>query len=146
MQEVTGNIWEYHKLGRWVIITTNGAIRKDGTCVMGRGVAKQAADRIPTIPFRLGDALKTGGNNVHAFEDLKIITLPVKHHWREQADLNVIERSLKQLVAWADTPPRKHGKFYLVRPGCANGRRDWETEVKPLCVKYLDDRFVVVQL
>ena len=25
-------------------ITTNGFIKKDGTCVMGRGCAKQAAD------------------------------------------------------------------------------------------------------
>ena len=145
MQEIYGDIWEQHKLKRWVVITTNGTVRKDGACVMGRGVAKQAADKFPNLPFKLGEALKVGGNNVHIFDYLKIITLPVKYGWREPADLALIERSLKQLVAWADVPPRKHGKFYMVRPGCANGRRDWETEVKPLCVKYLDDRFVIVE-
>ena len=145
MQELYGDIWEQHKLGRWTIITTNGAIREDGKCVMGRGVAKQAADKFSGLPRRLGDALKTGGNIVHVFEDLKIITLPVKHDWREQADLELIETSLQQLVAWANVPPRKHGKFYMVRPGCSNGRRDWETEVKPLCARYLDGRFVIVE-
>lgn len=145
MQETYGNIWEQHKLGRWVVITTNGDIRKDGTCVMGRGIAEQAAIRFPTLPLRLGGVIKTSGNNVHIFDDLKLIAFPVKHHWREAANLELIEKSLQQLVAWANIPPRKHGKFYLIRPGCANGRRDWKTEVKPLCERYLDDRFVVVE-
>ena len=145
MQEIFGNIWEQYELGRWVVITTNGATRKDGACVMGRGVAKQAADKFPNLPYNLGELLKVGGNKVYIFDDLKIITLPVKYHWREQADLDLIETSLQQLVAWAGIPPRKHGKFYMVRPGCSNGRRDWETEVKPLCMKYLDDRFVIVE-
>jgi len=51
MQEITGDIWEQHKLGRWIVITTNGAIKNDGSCVMGRGVAKQAADKYPELPF-----------------------------------------------------------------------------------------------
>jgi len=143
MIEQTGNLWDYHKLGRWIIITTNGTIRKDGACVMGRGTAKQAAVKFPQLPYELGAKL-SGGNNVYVFDKYNIITLPVKHHWREQADLNLIERSLRQLVEWADNP-RKHGKFYLTKPGCGNGRRDWESEVKPICQKYLDDRFVVVE-
>lgn len=145
MQEIYGDIWEQHKLGRWAVITTNGDTRKDGACVMGRGVAKQAADKFPNLPFKLGEALRTGGNKVHIFDYLHIITLPVKYHWKAQADLDLIEKSLQQLVAWANIPPRKHGKFYMVRPGCDNGKRDWETEVKPLCEKYLDDRFVIVE-
>jgi len=145
MQEIFGNIWEQHEVGRWVVITTNGDVRKDGACVMGRGVAKQAADKFPDLPYKLGNALNVGGNKVNIFDDLKIITLPVKHHWKDKADLNLIAKSLQQLVAWADIPPRKHGKFYMVRPGCDNGRRDWETEVKPICSTYLDDRFVIVE-
>jgi len=144
MQEIRGDIWEQHKLGRWTVITTNGTVKKDGACVMGRGVAKQAADKFPNLPFKLGEALIAGGNNVHIFDYLHIITLPVKHHWKEQANLELTDRSLQQLVAWADTPPRKHGKFFMVRPGCSSGKRDWETEVKPLCMRYLDDRFVIV--
>jgi hypothetical protein len=145
MQEIFEDIWKQHKQGRWVVITTNGDIKNDGTCVMGRGVAKQAADRFPELPYELGKRIVSAGNVVNVFEDLKIITLPVKHHWKDKADLNLIEKSLQQLVAWADKPPRKHGKFYMVRPGCSNGKRDWESEVKPLCEKYLDNRFVIVE-
>ncbi len=145
MQEIFEDIWKQHKQGRWVVITTNGDIKNDGTCVMGRGVAKQAADRFPDLPCELGKRIASAGNVVNVFEDLKIITLPVKHHWKDKADLRLIEKSLQQLVAWADIPPRKHGKFYMVRPGCSNGKRDWESEVKPLCEKYLDNRFVIVE-
>ena len=145
MQEINGNIWEQYDLGRWIVITTNGEVRKDGACVMGRGIAKQAADKFPDLPYTLGSTIKANGNNVHIFEDLRIITLPVKRNWRDQADLGLISTSLQQLVTWTDTPPRKHGKFYMVRPGCANGRRDWEKEVKPICEKFLDDRFVIVE-
>jgi len=145
VQEIRGDIWEQHKLGRWAIITTNSDVRKDGACIMGRGIAKQAAERFPNLPYRLGNALKASGNKVYVFDDLKIITLPVKHHWRGKADLGLIEKSLQQLVAWADIPPRKHGKFYLPRAGCGNGSLNW-FDVKPLYEKYLDDRFVVVQL
>ncbi len=145
MQEIFGDIWEQNKAKRWVIITTNGTLRNDGACVMGRGVAKQAADKFPNLPFQLGERIKSAGNNLNVFEDLKIITLPVKDHWKDKADLDLIEKSLKQLVAWADVPPRKHGKFYMVRPGCSNGKRDWEKEVKPPCMKYLDDRLVIVE-
>ena len=145
MQEIFGDIWEQNKLKRWVIITTNGTVRNDGACVMGRGVAKQAATRFPKLPFQLGERIKRDGNVVQVFDDLKIIAFPVKTHWKDVADLGLIEKSLKQLVAWANVPPRKHGKFYMVRPGCSNGKRDWLTEVKPLCENYLDDRFVIVE-
>ena len=144
MLEISGNLWDFHKLGRWVVITTNGEIRKDGACVMGRGVAKQAAISYPNLPYELGNKLEVSGNNVYVFDEYKIVTLPVKHYWKGRADLDLIEKSLQQLVKWVNTP-QKHGKFYLVRPGCANGKRDWESEVKPLCEKYLDDRFIVVE-
>lgn len=143
MQEIEGDIWKQHSFGRWIVITTNGAVRKDGACVMGRGVAKQAADRFPNLPYRLGKAIKDSGNRVYVFDDLNIITFPVKHHWQEKADIILIETSLKQLLEWSNTPVRKHGKFFIVRAGVGNGKLSWET-VKPLFEQYLDDRFVVV--
>lgn len=144
MIELSGNIWDHHNAGRWIVITTNGDIRKDGACVMGRGVAKQAADRYPNLSYELGRKLGESGNQVYVFEKYRIITFPVKDHWRDKADLDLIKKSLQQIVAWADTP-RKHGLFHMVRPGCYNGGRDWEREVKPLCQRYLDDRFAVVE-
>lgn len=43
MKECQGNIWTYG--ADIIVITTNGTVRKDGACVMGRGVAQQALKR-----------------------------------------------------------------------------------------------------
>lgn len=142
MIEQIGNIWDFHSKGRWVVITTNGEIKKDGSNIMGRGIAKQAATKFPKLPYELGSKLAISGNKVYVFDAYKIITLPTKNSWREPSKLELIERSLKELVRWANTP-RKHGKFYLPRAGTGNGKLDWK-QVKPLFELYLDDRFVVV--
>lgn len=130
-----------------ICITTNGYVRKDGRAVMGRGVAKTAADMFPTIPLYLGKAITNKGNHlqkIYKIDNVDILSFPVKHNWWEKADLALIERSTYQLKYLTD---RLHYReIYLPRPGCSNGKRDWETEVKPILEKYLDDRFTVVYL
>lgn len=143
MQEIEGNIWDHSAKKRWVVVTTNGNVRGD-SAIMGRGIAEQAALRFPNLPALLGERIRRGGNRVYIFEEWKLITFPTKHNWRQKADLELIENSLRSLVRWTNAPTRKHGKFFLPRVGCGAGRLDWETQIKPLCEKYLDDRFVVV--
>jgi len=141
MREVSGDLF-YHE-GDALVITTNGVVRKDGACVMGRGVAQQAAVRWPRLPFTLGAFIKRGGNHTRitgVWDSWQIIALPVKERWREPADPILIERSLDELV-------RVVGYFgykdvALPRPGCGNGELKWE-DVRPLLVERLDDRFVV---
>ncbi len=86
MIEAPGDLWDHHAAGQWVVITTNGIVRKDGACVMGRGVALQAAQRFPDLPFVLGAAIEVDGNHVHAFRDFRVFSFPVKQHWIEPAD------------------------------------------------------------
>ena len=53
MNEITGTIWDF--LGRAIIaITTNGAVTKQGKAVFGRDCARQAQERFPDLPLRLG--------------------------------------------------------------------------------------------
>lgn len=145
MKEVKGDIWDYYDKGNWIVITTNGTVKKNGECVMGRGVAREAKQRISWLPKELGRLIKDYGNNVFYFVDARIISLPTKHNWWEKADTGLIEDGIHQLVIYADTrdniiiPP-----IYMVRPGCSNGRLDWK-DVKPILEKYLDDRFIVVE-
>lgn len=143
MREITGDIWDYHNQGHWIVITTNGAVRKDGACVMGRGVAKQATQKFPYLAHELGKWIKKAGNALHIMPEYKIITFPVKHNWWEKASLELIEYSCASLVACADF----HGlqAVYMVRPGCGNGQLHWENEVRPLLEKCLDGRFIVVE-
>ena len=137
MKEVKGDIWDYHDKGHWIVIPTNGSIREDGACVMGRGVALQAKQRFPNLPHQLGELIRERGNRLFAFPKYRIITYPVKHNWREKADIVLIEKSCQSL-AQSSGP-----EFCMVRPGCGNGRLNWK-DVKPILEKYLDDRFVVV--
>lgn len=141
MKEVTGNIWEYHKKGHWIVITTNGTVRSTGEAVMGKGIALQARWKYPFLPIELGQLLSQGTpSRVFPFSSYKLLTFPTKYHWWEKADLHLIEESAKQLSSLVPNE-----KVYLVRPGCSSGGLNW-VDVKPILEKYLDDRFIVVEL
>lgn len=124
-------------------ITTNGFVKSNGECVMGRGCAKEASTRFKGLAKRLGDLIKTVGNVVHVFNEERLITFPVKHVWWKPADLELIKQSAIVLSNEAKEHPAM--TFYLPRPGCGNGGRDWLTEVKPLLESVdLPDNVVVV--
>ncbi len=146
MREVEGDLWDFHGIGAWVAITTNGAVRKDGGCVMGRGVAKEAAQRFPWLPTQLGERIRDAGNRVHRFSPIRLFTFPVKHHWREPADLVLIEQSARELLGFIEDPGIAPAvqRIYMVRPGCGNGQLQWEA-VKPRIASILDDRFIIVE-
>lgn len=143
--------WEEHEGDLWdvsadaIVITTNGVVRADGAAVMGRGCAKEAADRFPALPYKLGKRLEEYGNIPFLFEeyDRPVITLPVKHHWRGPALMELIGRTLPCMVSLVGQAG------YLIvampRPGCGNGRLPWEF-VKPSMDYYLSEtvtRFIV---
>ena len=144
MRELTGNLWEVETDA--VVITTNGVVRKDGCAVMGRGVAKQAAERMPRIAGIFGKALQVIGNHVINLGYSQtwgwIFSFPVKEHWRDTASLELIERSARELVDAVDR--YEFGTVALPRPGCGNGGLRWK-DVRPVIEPLLDDRFVVVE-
>ena len=148
MIEKFGNIWDYHKQSNWIVITTNGTVKSNGECVMGRGVAKQAKMLYPELPSDLGTLIKLQGNFVYLFSKYRIITFPVKYNWYEKADIKLIEQSTKELVGAYEIinyPKKLDFNVCLVRPGCGNGQLNWE-DVKPVLEKYLDDHFIVVEI
>jgi len=142
VKEVKGNIWNYYNKGCWIVITTNGTVKNNGEAVMGRGVALQAKNRFPELPKILGDLLKKYGNQVYYITTIHIFTFPVKHNWYEKADLDLIEKSCRELGR-SNCPGIE--PYYMVRPGCGNGGLDWKN-VKPILEKYLDDRFTIVEI
>jgi len=151
MKELAGEAWEtwehYNSYEDWLIcITTNGTVKKNGDAVMGAGIANEAKKKYPAFPSLLGSKLKNYGNDVHYLGD-NIITFPVKHNWYETADIDLIIKSCKQLMNALDNLTVKRGYdvyAILPRPGCGNGKLDWETQVKPVISKILDDRIWVI--
>lgn len=154
MLEKRGDLWTFQVDYR--CITTNGFVKKNGEAVMGRGCAKQAATRWPGLPRVLGDLIHEYGNVTqeigystltdgeikHCAWDL--VSFPVKHHWREKADLALIERSAHQLVELVnEEPDPDEVEVVIPRPGCGNGQLDWE-DVEPVIEPILDDRFTII--
>lgn len=140
MKEDIGNLWTYSADA--IVITTNGFVKNNGEAVMGRGCAREAALKYPQLSTMLGRSLQTSGNRVfHYWLNEHVLTMPVKHHWREKADIDLIEKSAKQLILHADG--WEWEKIVMPRPGCGNGQLNWK-DVKPMLEEILDDRFVAI--
>lgn len=144
MKEVFGNAWELAKDYDVLCITTNGMVKKDGECVMGRGIAAEFKARYPFGPKILGDKIKANGNVLQPImwnEEITYMAFPVKHHWAEAADMELIYKSSCELASKARAMSDK--KFLLPRPGCGNGRMDWE-KVKSMIEGILPDNVHIV--
>lgn len=149
-------------------VTTNGFVKKNGECVMGKGIAKTIQSKYPNIPYTLGQAISLNGNVVHHLYDKpqNIISFPVKpvskkctspddyvSHmrfnigdtipgWACKADIEIIKQSAKKLVSLANKHP-EWKRILLPRPGCGAGELNWNN-VKQVLSEILDDRFVCV--
>ncbi len=136
MEIAKGNLWTYPS--DWRVITTNGFVKKNKEAVCGRGTAYQAKMRYSDFSIRLGKFLNDYGNHVGIFEDIKLLTMPTKHHWVEDSDLVLIERSAVELASlpYDET-------FVMCRPGCGNGKLEW-AEVRLIIEPILDERFTVL--
>ena len=141
MIEVTGNLWTYGPCDVRVI-TTNGYVKSNGEAVMGRGCALEAKQRWPELPRALGEHLSRLNNIPFMVPDWvgisNLVTFPVKHHWREKADPELIRTSALILSAWADL--YDWHVVVMPRPGCGNGGLRW-TDVRKVLIHILDDRF-----
>ena len=140
MKEVFGDLWEFDGT---IAITTNGFVKRNRTCVMGRGCARQAAARFPELPRKLASRISAERNHVFHFPEYGLITFPVKHNWWEAADLGLIQRSARELLKIIEVKKIKEA-VYLPRPGCGNGRLKWENVKKILSPILKPDQFHVV--
>lgn len=148
MIEAVGDMWTFGEFGEpdAICITTNGHVTKAGKCVMGRGNAEYARDTFPGIDAQLAEMIGLYGNRAMKLRRTRdngpwIVAFPVKHHWRERANLQLIQKSTWELSAMADKFEWR--QVILPRPGVRNGRRSWD-EVRPILEVVLDDRFVVI--
>lgn len=141
MLEARGDIWE---MGGIVCVTTNGVVDRNGNAVMGAGIARQARDRYPQLATELGYQIGAWGNVLQYFPRWKLITFPTKNDWRQPSTLVLVQRSCRELARLLDSPANITEQVFLPRPGCGYGGLDWETEVRPICERMLDDRVTIV--
>lgn len=152
MINVTGEAWKmaWNQDFDVLCITTNGFVKKNGECVMGRGIAKQMKEMYPELPRLLGRRIQEDGNRCARLmtlfrgalnSSLQIVSFPVKHNWFENADLELIAKSAKEIVAMADED--QWSKILIPRPGCGNGKLSY-ADVEPVLKELLDDRFYII--
>lgn len=143
MKERIGNIWDLIGVVDAICVTTNGMVKRDGTLVMGAGIAKDAAQRFPSISKNLGKLVKTNGNIPHIGYETNgtsIVSFPTKEHWKCSSVIELIRKSCVHLEKMANE--KNWSTIALPRPGVGLGQLKWNT-VKPILEAYLDERFVV---
>lgn len=150
------------------VVTTNGYVTKSGNAVMRRGCAKRLAELFPDVKQVLGKQIKDNGNITQILRMAPtVVALPVKPaadiantalsnvvtHARGmyltggtipgyhcKAELNIIRKSIKDLVTLADAEGWQN--VVMPRPGCGFGELSWH-DVKPILDDLLDERFIV---
>jgi len=132
-----GNMWNaFHETDAFCI-TTNSYIRNDGELVMGRGIAKVAKQVFDDLPKALGEKIEGSCGHLGTYglmpsnrkEIDKMVAFQVKTHFRNDADLGLIDSSATALSQMAMSYPNR--RFDLNFPGIGNGGRN-VSEVKPL--------------
>lgn len=156
MIEIKGNYWDAAKNDNpyrydAIVCTTNLTIKKDGSLVMGAGIARDFKERFKGINMNWGDRLMRGkhkeGFMVSTLKAylggeriLSLVAFPTKDSWKDNSIPELIRNSALTLKQTADIM----GWHYVLlpRPGCGMGGLEWEN-VKPL-LNMLDERFKVI--
>jgi len=112
-------------------------IRKEkGTSVVSFPVKPIIANPEQVLP-----RLKKPGNHIPYMTGLLSDKIP---GWAAMAETSIIEESCKQLVILANEMDWK--RVALPWPGCGNGELNYNTTVRPILLKYLNDKkFYVIE-
>lgn len=114
--------------------------------IMGAGIAKQFKQLYPEMfnEYKLAcknKKIQYGGdiwiyNYVDMFKYRKILCFATKEHWEFPSKVEWIERGLQNFInnykSW------NIGSIAWPQLGCHNGKLNWEEQVKPLMIKYLE--------
>lgn len=170
MNTIIGNLWDQEADA--LCITTNGFTKRDGSCVMGKGCAKEAAEWDPGLPMRLGALLQEHGNRCLRLGRIDgpgsphLVTFPVKPVHDTYDGSNAVAHMAREMVegqrvpGWAckaQVPIIRRSAKQLVematkfrwsrvvlpRPGCGAGELMWE-DVELIISPILDERFSVI--
>jgi hypothetical protein len=140
LQLISGDLWDHHERGEIIAVTTCGLIKKDGSCAMPRGCARQAAQRFPQLPYSLGEQLRRCG--MHVFDlGNRILSFPVERTPYENPEADIIRQSCAELVKLTDD--KQWERVIVPRPGCGGGGMLWD-EVEKILEDYFDTRFLII--
>lgn len=129
-----GNMWDVFGKTDVFLFTSNPIVNADGLAVMGRGMAKELADRHPEVRRDFGRLLYSWNYRgdrhkfcefVGVYDGQHVGCFMVKQHWREPADKRMIQQSaasLEDWIQWRKDSDYPNSRFDLNFPGIGNGR------------------------
>lgn len=110
--------------------------------VMGKGLALQFKRRYPAMFINYQGKcsrhlVRIGQPYLFQCKDKIIMNFPTKLHWRDPSEISYIEQGLRYV--------HDHYKRWGIRSiafpriGCGCGGLDWNTDIRPLMYKYLEE-------
>ena len=135
------DVWDWHRFGAWAVIPTNTEVRRDGSAVMGAGVAKAAAERFADLEMRYGRCLRDG-RPFTAFTDLRLLLAPTKQRWRQPSTLEMVAEAAVRVRRWSDAHPAE-GMIAVPAFGCGRGGLGWAVVEPVLRAQLSGPRFHV---
>ncbi len=135
MTEKVCNLWVEPAEYRCVL--TSGAVASDGTALMDSGSAMEAKKKFANIELDLGRALTSRGNHVQVLRP-KLLSFPIKQYEWSGPDINVIERSARELLEIV-----KEAITLIPCPVGPDDAISWEDVAKRLA--FLPDNIIIVK-
>ena len=110
--------------------------------VMGKGLAKEFKRLYPEMfhsyqKYCENNRFTIGKLQIYKTSNKWILNFPTKENWRNASKVEYIELGLRKFVEQYEMQCIKSISFPML--GCGNGGLDWETVVKPLMIKYLNN-------
>ena len=145
MKLIRGNLWEQKSRARIIFFTGNASVKKNGELVMGRGAAKEAEQYFPGLAHEIGQWFtekdliekRVGIYISSRYQNGTFIGyFQVKYRWYDNANLDLIKFSCKELCHCAMEIPEK--KIAINFPGIGNGGLD-RRDVQPILEDMLPD-------
>lgn len=150
MNLVVGDLWDELGKADLLLVSGNATVKRNGELVMGRGAAREAAQRFPGLALDMGQRIRNIGGYFRQPARYGVLlasdafgTKPrlglfqAKWHWRDDASPYLIECSAVHLIGMA----RNFVRIVLNYPGIGNGRLRVE-DVEPIVAALPDNVFI----
>lgn len=139
MKEIVGDFWEHAPRFQALCCTCNSTIKRDGSLVMGKGIALEFAKKFPTLSKEWGRRVAdweepvfttVRAKQVKVAGELEVrlqylVYFRTKDHWTQPSNWAILGESfdrLRDLIVLLDL-----SSVLLPRPGCSNGGLLWSS-------------------
>lgn len=152
MRVIKGDLFDEIGKANLLLVTCNNTVKKNGELVMGRGAARDLAERYPWIPAQAGEEVRTSlwlpglgwryGVKVmkKRLRKTRFGIFQVKYHFAQLADLRLILYSTRILRKVA----LDYKRIVMNFPGVGYGRLRFE-DVLPILVALPENVFLYVR-